>query len=474
MATNSLFRSFLSLYLGMTFLAIGLASTLLFTYKTTEPQTLLIRALIALAVFIFVGVFGALRFAFRLKQLASMAAQETLDWKSSQTLWAELKQTLQDGSFVRSISPSNVTSRTPTIDSWSALQNEINSVVSTVSSSQSSSDENSIESLVGSIQDLNKGNETIIGEVKRSTDQMKEIVTVISEIGAKTKVINDIVFQTKLLSFNASVEAARAGEQGKGFAVVAEEVGNLAHMSGQAAREITTMLDESIRKVNSISSETQKSLSGLVEANEAQIKRSLRQAQESIHNWKSWKEHSQQHSDEIKKLEASTRNFNENLLKMSSEQSATQTHSSSIVLQNVLELVQRHDAQLTNRQKTFETLKSYLSSRDEAHYRELDSWTPAPLKTEAIHTETNVVKLSTHSPKKTKIASERSGGNSLKSKAKMHTQKATQEMKKNKSITTKVNHATGSASFGVSNGHSAAKELPVGLPKQDDPRFQDI
>ncbi|MBC7465119.1 MAG: hypothetical protein H7256_03945 [Bdellovibrio sp.] len=48
------------------------------------------------------------------------------------------------------------------------------------------------------------------------------------EIGNKTKVINDIVFQTKLLSFNASVEAARAGEHGKGFAVVAEEVGKLA------------------------------------------------------------------------------------------------------------------------------------------------------------------------------------------------------------------------------------------------------
>lgn len=57
-----------------------------------------------------------------------------------------------------------------------------------------------------------------------------------------------IVFQTKLLSFNASVEAARAGEHGKGFAVVAEEMGNLAKASGSAAKEIETILTSSVEK----------------------------------------------------------------------------------------------------------------------------------------------------------------------------------------------------------------------------------
>jgi methyl-accepting chemotaxis protein len=92
--------------------------------------------------------------------------------------------------------------------------------------------------------------------VEEGNRQISDIVKVISEIGNKTKVINDIVFQTKLLSFNASVEAARAGEHGKGFAVVAEEVGNLAQMSGKAAKEISDMLSESITKVENIVQDT--------------------------------------------------------------------------------------------------------------------------------------------------------------------------------------------------------------------------
>lgn len=104
--------------------------------------------------------------------------------------------------------------------------------------------------------DINQSNNSIMEQVDYSNQQITEIVQVIKEIGLKTKVINDIVFQTKLLSFNASVEAARAGEQGKGFAVVAEEVGNLAQMSGNAAKEITELLDNSIHKVESIVNET--------------------------------------------------------------------------------------------------------------------------------------------------------------------------------------------------------------------------
>ncbi|MBC7692183.1 MAG: methyl-accepting chemotaxis protein [Methylotenera sp.] len=118
--------------------------------------------------------------------------------------------------------------------------------------------------MIQSIEDINQSNTQIMKQIESSNHEMAEIVKVIAEIGNKTKVINDIVFQTKLLSFNASVEAARAGEHGKGFAVVAEEVGNLAQMSGNAAKEISAMLDSSIHKVEGIVSNTKAKVEGLV------------------------------------------------------------------------------------------------------------------------------------------------------------------------------------------------------------------
>jgi methyl-accepting chemotaxis protein len=90
---------------------------------------------------------------------------------------------------------------------------------------------------------------TISDEAKANTERMNSIVEIFQQISQKTAMINDIVFQTKLLSFNASIEAARAGEHGRGFAVVAAEVGTLAQVSGNAAKEIRSLLDDSQNKV---------------------------------------------------------------------------------------------------------------------------------------------------------------------------------------------------------------------------------
>jgi len=118
--------------------------------------------------------------------------------------------------------------------------------------------------MIQSMEAINQSNENIREEMNRSNQEFGEIVKLIHEIGNKTKVINDIVFQTKLLSFNASVEAARAGEHGKGFAVVAEEVGNLASMSGGAATEISQMLSDSIKTVERIVNETKSKVDKLM------------------------------------------------------------------------------------------------------------------------------------------------------------------------------------------------------------------
>lgn len=99
-----------------------------------------------------------------------------------------------------------------------------------------------------------------IGEIQASAGETAKII----------KVIDEIAFQTNLLALNAAVEAARAGEAGKGFAVVAEEVRNLAMRSADAARNTTTLIQQSVQRGENgvrIASEVSEALRQITEAN---------------------------------------------------------------------------------------------------------------------------------------------------------------------------------------------------------------
>jgi aerotaxis receptor len=101
--------------------------------------------------------------------------------------------------------------------------------------------------LVVSASDVAVKGGKVVGQVVHTMSSIKDSSRKIADI---ISVIDGIAFQTNILALNAAVEAARAGEQGRGFAVVAAEVRNLAQRSAGAAKEIKSLIEDSVDKVD--------------------------------------------------------------------------------------------------------------------------------------------------------------------------------------------------------------------------------
>ncbi|QDR79822.1 methyl-accepting chemotaxis protein [Sporomusa termitida] len=114
----------------------------------------------------------------------------------------------------------------------------------------------SVDQAVGQMNEIGRNTDitqATIGELTQSSQEIREIVTLIASIAG----------QTDLLALNAAIEAARAGEQGRGFAVVAEEVRKLAEQSNRAARKISQLIEKNESNLNEVVVITQNGASGI-------------------------------------------------------------------------------------------------------------------------------------------------------------------------------------------------------------------
>ena len=231
--------------------------------KEIGLQGMLHHQIIALLIWTAVAVLIALAFAYWLGNKISKQIHSVSDmlFSGAAELRASVGQVLSISHDMANISVKQSTSSQET----AAAAQEISATTQKSAESAKESEDLSthsklkategrqiVENMARSMVKIDQSNDAVSSAVNDSNSKIADIVKVIDEINGKTKVINDIVFQTKLLSFNASVEAARAGEHGKGFAVVAEEVGNLAQMSGNASQEISQLLEKSTNQVHQI------------------------------------------------------------------------------------------------------------------------------------------------------------------------------------------------------------------------------
>ncbi len=201
-----------------------------FATANAIQRNILLTVGIALAIILALGMFIGRRFAAPIKN-ASDRLRDTADQVNAASgELASASTSLADGASQQASS----------LEETSASLEEMSSMTRQNAENSEQANHLAVEA--------NSEAENGMKEIHEMVAAMEEINASSEKIAGIIKVIDEIAFQTNLLALNAAVEAARAGEHGKGFAVVAEEVRNLAQRSAAAAKDTSSLIEDSVSK----------------------------------------------------------------------------------------------------------------------------------------------------------------------------------------------------------------------------------
>ncbi len=243
-----------------------------------------------------------------------------------------------------------------------------------------------MSALASQLQVSSKEGEVLASKTNRAMDEIDEQVRLIND---SITVIDQIAFQTNILSLNAAVEAATAGEAGKGFAVVAQEVRNLASRSAEAAKEIKRIVEMATSKANEGKSIANEMISGYGTLN-TRINETIVLIEDVSQGSKEEEKGIIQINDTINTLDQATQvnansatvisglanevtKLSENLLEIADKAKFKETHGVNKTV-NQVKTEKKVEAPVKSTPKTFESNKSQKTTVITSSKKDDDEW----------------------------------------------------------------------------------------------------
>ena len=206
-----------------------------------------------------------------------------------------------------------------------------------------------------------QGRDSLVSLARATTDAQEiqgdvaEIERTFLDIQDKTKIINEIVFKTQMLAFNAEIEAALAGRHGLGFSVIAKQIGQLADSSGRAAEIISKLLDKNLEHITRMHDLVQKRLN-LVQESASRCEKSFNEIYELIGTI----------APKMKEVEATSLNQLDGIAAVQASHSRIQAAAAEnqTSAAQVYELAPRLSREISEMHSCMENLESLLEGRD--------------------------------------------------------------------------------------------------------------